>query len=162
MRKKVLIKGLKVNALGKTVKHLKAFLRNRIARKIIPPIDLSHYKIVEEDVDAIYLNWKEISTLYRLQLSHDSKLEAIRNLFVLRCLTGLRFSDYTVVQPDEIRGGMLYVTQVKTSGRVIVPLRPEAKKILEKYNKQMPQVSNPDFNVYIKEIAKLACITFFC
>lgn len=93
--------------------------------------------------------------MYRLQLSHDAKLEAIRDLFVLGCLTGLRFSDYTVVQPDEIRGVMLYVTQVKTSGRVIVPLRPQAKKILEKYNMQMPQVSNPDFNVYIKEIAKL-------
>jgi integrase len=40
--------------------------------------------------------------------------------------------------------------------RVVVPLRPDAKKILEKYDSQMPQVSNPDFNFYIKGVARLA------
>jgi len=40
-----------------------------------------------------------------------------------------------------------------------VPLRTDAKKILiEKYNMQMPQVSNPNFNYYIKEVVNLAGI----
>jgi integrase len=155
-RKRLLVKGLRVNTLGKTIKHLKAFLRDRMARRIIPSVDLSHYKVPEEDVDAIYLNWKEIAALYRLQLSYDPKVEAIRDLFVLGCLTGLRFSDYTVIKPEEIRDGMLFVTQVKTGGRVIIPLRPEALKILEKYAMWMPQVKNPEFNYHIKQIAKLA------
>jgi integrase len=156
LRKKTLIRGLRVNALGKTIKYLKSFLKNRMARKIIPFIDLSLYKVPDEEVDSIYLNWKEIAGLYKLSLSHEPKLEAVRDLFVLGCLTGLRFSDYTVLRPDEIRDGMLFVTQVKTSGRVIIPVRPEAAKILEKYALKMPQVSNPEFNFYIKEIAKLA------
>lgn len=158
LRKKELVRGLKVNSVGKTIKYLKAFLKNRMARKIIPFVDLSLYKVPEEDVDGIYLNWKEIASLYKLVLSNEPKMEAVRDLFVLGCLTGLRFSDYSVLRPEEIRDGMLFVTQVKTGGRVIVPVRPEAAKILEKYALKMPQVSNPEFNLQIKDIAKLAGI----
>jgi integrase len=138
--KKTLIRGLKVNSLAKTIKYLKSFLKNRMARKIIPFLDLSLYKVPDEEIDSIYLNWKEIASLYKLALSHDLKMEAVRDLFVLGCLTGLRFSDYTVLRPEEIRDGMLFVTQVKTSGRVIVPVRPEAAKILEKYALKMPRL----------------------
>ena len=54
---------------------------------------------------------------------------------------------------------MLYVNQTKTLSTVVVPLRSDAKKILiDKYNMQMPQVSNPNFNYYIKEVVKLAGI----
>jgi len=156
MRKKEVVKGLRVNSLGKTIKWLKIFLNNRIAKKIIPDIDLSCYKISEEDVDAIYLSWKEISTMYRLDLTDKPMLEKVRDLFVLGCLTGFRFSDYSDVKPDEVRDGMLFIMQTKTSDRIVVPLRPEAKAILEKYNMEMPQVSNVDFNFYIKEVAQLA------
>jgi integrase len=58
-----------------------------------------------------------------------------------------------------VRGGMLYVNQTKTLSTVVVPLRKDAKDILiEKYNMQMPQVSNVNFNYYIKEVVKLAGI----
>lgn len=54
---------------------------------------------------------------------------------------------------------MLYVNQTKTHATVVVPLRKDAKKILlDKYNFQMPQVSNPNFNYYIKEVVRLAGI----
>jgi len=80
-------------------------------------------------------------------------------LFVLGCLTGFRFSDYTNIKPEEVRNDMLYVKQAKTLATVVVPLRKEAKEILiDKYNMQMPQVSNPNFNYYIKEVARLAGI----
>jgi integrase len=156
LRQKVLTKGLRVNSIGKTIKWLKTFLKNRMAKKLIPYIDLSAYRGVEEDVDAIYLSWAEISAMYLLDLSLQPMLEKVRDLFVLGCLTGFRYSDYSDVKPDEIRGGMLFITQTKTTDRVVVPLRPETKSILEKYNMEMPQISNPDFNFYIKEVARLA------
>jgi len=54
---------------------------------------------------------------------------------------------------------MLYVKQAKTLATVVVPLRKEAKEILiDRYNMQMPQVSNPNLNYYIKEVVKLAGI----
>lgn len=123
-------------------------------------MDLGAYKAMEEEVDAVYLSWSELSLIYHLDLSSKSNLEKYRDLFVLGCLTGFRFSDYSDIKPEEIRNGMLYVNQTKTlSTVVVVPLRSDAKKILiDKYNMQMPQVSNPNFNYYIKDVVKLAGI----
>lgn len=155
-RKKVLVKGLRINSIGKTIKWLKTFLKNRMAKNIIPYRDLSLFRGMEEDVDAIYLNWREISVMYSLDLAYAPMLEKVRDTFVLGCLTGFRFSDYSTVKPEEFRDGMLFVTQTKTGGRVVVPLRPEARAILEKYDMQMPQINNVEFNLYIKEVARLA------
>ncbi|MBS1668945.1 MAG: site-specific integrase [Bacteroidetes bacterium] len=153
------VRGLKVNSVGKTIKHLKSFLRDRMVKKIIPFMDLSAFKGMEEEVDAVYLNWQELSKIYHLDLSKNRNFEKYRDLFVLGCLTGFRFSDYSDIRPEELRGGMLYVNQAKTLSTVVVPLREDAKRILiDKYNMQMPQVSNPNFNHYIKEVAKLAGI----
>jgi hypothetical protein len=158
-RRKQVIKGLKVNSIGKTIKHLKSFLKDRMRKKIIPFMDLSAYKAMEEEVDSVYLTWQELSLIYHLDLSENTNLEKYRDLFVLGCLTGFRFSDYSDIKPEEVRGGMLYVNQTKTLSTVVVPLRIDAKKILiEKYNMKMPQVSNPNFNYYIKEVVKLAGI----
>jgi hypothetical protein len=159
LRRKAILKGLKVNSVGKTIKHLKSFLKDRMRKKIIPFMDLGAYKVMEEEVDAVYLTWQELSLIYHLDLSANSNLEKYRDLFVLGCLTGFRFSDYSDIKPEEVRGGMLYVNQTKTLSTVVVPLRSDAKKILiDKYNMQMPQVSNPNFNLYIKEVVKLAGI----
>lgn len=159
LRRKEIIKGLKVNSVGKTIKHLKSFLKDRMRKKIIPFMDLGAYKVMEEEVDAVYLTWQELSLIYHLDLSENNNLEKYRDLFVLGCLTGFRFSDYSDIKPEDVRGGMLYVNQTKTLSTVVVPLRSDAKKILiDKYNMQMPQVSNSNFNYYIKEVVKLAGI----
>ncbi len=159
VRRIELIKGLKANSVGKTIKHLKSFLKDRMRKKIIPFMDLSAFKVMEEEVDAVYLSWKELSAIYHLSLLQQPLLEKYRDLFVLGCLTGFRFSDYSDIKPEEVRDGMLYVNQTKTLSTVVVPLKKDAKKILiEKYNMQMPQVSNVNFNYYIKEVAKMAGI----
>lgn len=49
------IEGLKTSTVGKTIKQLRIFLRDRMRRKIISPIDLSDFKILDEDADAVYL-----------------------------------------------------------------------------------------------------------
>lgn len=122
-------------------------------------MDLSAFKVMEEEVDAIYLSWKELSAIYHLDLSKQPQLEKYRDLFVLGCLTGFRFSDYSDIKPEEVRDGMLYVNQTKTHSTVVVPLKKDAKKILiDKYNMQMPQVSNVNLNYHIKEVARLAGI----
>ncbi len=52
-RRKEKIIGLKVNTVGKTIKQFRTFLRNRIRKRIIPPIDMDGWKILEEEVDAV-------------------------------------------------------------------------------------------------------------
>lgn len=75
-----LIKGLKVNSVGKTVKHLKSFLKDRMRKKIIPFMDLGVYKVMEEEVDTVYLTWQELLPIYHLDLSSNTNLEKYRDL----------------------------------------------------------------------------------
>lgn len=158
-RRKEEIKGLKLNTIGKTIKWLKNFLQSRIGKVGVPLIDLRSFKFLEENVDSVYLGWAEISRIYHLDLSEISYLAKYRDLFVLGCLTGLRFSDYSGIKPEDLRDGMLHIRQTKTGASVVIPLRKDAVNILiEKYKMNMPKVSNPDFNYYIKEVAKLAGI----
>lgn len=97
-RKKTQLVGLKMNTIGKTIKHFRVFIKDRVKRKIVPAIDLSDFKITEEESDAIYLTHQEIANIYHTNLSAFPYLVEYRDLFVLGCLTGLRFSDFSTLQ----------------------------------------------------------------
>ncbi len=154
---KTKIKGLKRNTLDKAVKHLRMFLKDRIRRKIIPPIDLTEYKVVEEIADATYLSMYEIEMIRNLDLSLNPKLEMARDLLVLGCLTGLRFSDFSNIKSEDIRNGKLHIKQQKSDHWVVIPLRPIAHDILmTKLKGQIPRTSNAAFNDEIKRVCEIA------
>lgn len=146
--------GLKVNTVGKTIKQFRTFLRNRIRKGIIPPLDMDGWKILEEEVDAVYLNWDEIKKIFQVDLSRYPHLLDYRDNFVLGCMTGLRFSDFSKLMKDDLRGDMLYKKQQKSDHWVVIPLRPEAKKILdERFKNNTSPPTNAEFNRHIKKIS---------
>ncbi len=151
VRRNHLVKGLKVNTICKTIKLLKTFLRDRMSQKIIPFSDLSFLKGMGEEVDNVYLSWDELSRIYHLDLSATPFLTKFRDLLILACLTGFRFSDFSNIQVEDFRDGMLHVVQKKTKSLVIVPLREDARPILvDKYELKIPDVSMP--NSFISSI----------
>jgi site-specific recombinase XerD len=157
MRRNISLRGLKKNSVGTSIKQLRIFLRDRARRKVILPIDLADFKILDEETDAIYLSPQEIRTLYDMDLSQHSHLGRFRDLFVLGSLTGLRFSDYSIIKPEDIREGMLYKKQSKSDHWVVIPLRPEAFEILaERFKGKVPKTTNEELNRHIKTIGKLA------
>lgn len=155
-RRKKIVKGLKRNSIHKAVKQLRLFVKDRIKRKIINPIDLSEFKSPEEEADAIYLTTDEIALIYNLDLTPYPYLIPFRNRFVFACLTGLRFSDFSVINRNDHRNGFLYKKQEKSDHWVAIPLREEAKILLEEIFKDGLDISNVDFNENIKIIGKLA------
>ncbi len=158
-RRAKIVKGLRMNTVGKTIKQLKIFIKDRIRKKIIPYIDLTCFKCLEEDVESVFLNWRELSKIYRLELSENPWLVKYRDIFIVGCLTGFRFSDYSTLNIDHLQDGMLHVRQYKTGNPVVVPLREDTRHILiDKYDMRLPKVSMENFNLYIKEVVKLACI----
>lgn len=158
-RRQTILRGLKRNSIGTTVKQLLIFLRDRSRRKIIPSLDLADFKIFDEQTDAIYLTIGEIRLIYDLDLSDYPELVRFRDMFVLGCLTGLRFSDYNSIRPEDIRNGMLYKKQGKSDHWVVIPLRPEAHEILVNcFNKKVPKTSNGELNRHIKKVGHLAGI----
>jgi integrase len=159
MRKKTVIRGLKLSSIGCSIKQLRIFLRDRMRRKIIAHIDLSDFKILDEETDSIYLTVQEIRAIYNLDLSKQMHLARFRDIFVLGSFTGLRFSDFSNIKTEDIRNGMLYKKQGKSDHWVVIPLRPEPFEILiNRFNKKVPTVSNPELNRHIKEVGRLAGI----
>lgn len=155
--RKEIVKGFKTNTIGKNVKQFIIFLKTPRVKKIAPEMDLNGFKIVEEEADAIYLTPEEIRRILLLDLSEHQHLNKYRDLLVFGCLTGLRFSDFSVISAEDVRDGMLYKKQGKTKHWVVIPLRDEANQIfIESFNQNIPAISNPDFNFYIKEVGKLA------
>ena len=158
-RRKEVIKGFRVSTVGKTIKQLRIFLRNRMRRKIIAPINLEDFKILDEETDAVYLTWDEIIRIYQTDLSDQPHLCKYRDLFVFGCLTGLRFSDFSTIKSEDVRNRMLYKKQDKSDHWVVIPLKDEAYSIfVTDFNRNIPKMSNGSFNIHIKEVAKLAGI----
>jgi integrase len=158
-RRNFTIRGLKRNSVGTTIKQLRIFIRDRVRRKIIPTIDLADFKIWDEETDAIYLSSAEIQALYKADLSAHPQWGRFRDMFVLGCYTGLRFSDFSAIRPEDIRQGMLYKKQGKSDHWVVVPLRPEAYDILiNRFDKKVPKTTNEELNRHIKKVARLVGI----
>jgi integrase len=77
----------------------------------------------------------------------------------MACLTGLRFSDFSTLRPEDLRNDMLYKKQRKSDHWVVIPLRDEAKAIFtEQFKEKIPSLTNPEFNRHIKTIGRLAAI----
>src|ERR1022692_973472 len=129
INKKTIVKGFKTNSIGKTIKQLIVFIRNRKAKKIITDVDTTGFKIPEEDADAIYLSPEEIKQIINLDLANNYILRMHRDLFVFGCFTGLRCSDFSIIGADDVRDNMLYKKQGKTKHWVVIPLRFEAEII---------------------------------
>lgn len=84
------------NTIGGYIKHVKTFMNEAFDRKLTTNLEFksSRFKKLQETTDKIYLSLDEIDKLYKLDLSHMRKLEGVRDLFIIGCYTGLRFSDF--------------------------------------------------------------------
>jgi hypothetical protein len=69
------------------------------------------------------------------------------------CYTGLRFSDFTQIQPENINGdNTMLLSELKTSERVAIPLHKTVRTILKKNNKLPKAYTNQVTNVYLKRL----------
>ncbi|HRF16782.1 MAG TPA: site-specific integrase, partial [Chitinophagaceae bacterium] len=149
---------LSTNAIGKDIHILKAILNDSIEKGINKHTNFKspRFKVLREESDSIYLTEKEIQELYLLDLSSSKTLEVVRDLFVIGCYTGQRYSDYTNIKPENITpNGDIRIKSVKTDQYITIPVLPIVKEILDKYDGKLPKaISNQKTNEYLKDIGK--------
>lgn len=151
--------GLQKSTVGKTIKNLKAFLNYSMRHKYITQIDLTGFKQITSKAIDIYISEKELDLMQKLDLRNNNDLEKIRDLFVIGCETGLRYSDLSRLSSDHIGIKTIKITTKKTLGHVIIPISKRLRKILEKYNNCPPSnIHKNFFNRKIKIIGKMAGI----
>ncbi|KAB7731081.1 tyrosine-type recombinase/integrase [Rudanella paleaurantiibacter] len=154
-------KGYTVNNVGKYIQMLKTFLNEASAKGINVKQDYRSrgFKVVNENADAVFLSETEIEQLLALDLSKQDRLERVRDLFVVGCYTGLRFSDLTNLRPEYIKDGLIRIEQQKTADKVVIPCHEVVTQMLEKYNGILPRsISNQKMNDYLKEVCQLSGI----
>ena len=88
-----------------------------------------------EDTFAVFLSMNEITRIYyykfRKQDSRRAK-EKIRDLFVVGCLTALRYSDYSTLTLDNFQNDFIVKRTKKTNVTVKVPMHDYVREIIAK------------------------------
>ncbi|HXB08742.1 MAG TPA: site-specific integrase [Puia sp.] len=149
---------LSTNTIGKHIQIIKLVMNealemgfnNNIAHKS------RRFVVIREKSDSIYLSKEELNELELVDLSAYPKLERVRDLFLVGCYTGLRYSDYSILKPENIRDGLIQITQVKTKDLVVIPVHDAVNRIIAKYGGRLPKsISNQKTNNYLKDVGEM-------
>ncbi|MGY3090242.1 integrase [Hymenobacter sp. UYAg731] len=118
---------------------------NAYSDKLKNPESFRKYKAikVKRNPTVVFLTKDELRQLEELPLTKMQN--DVRNIFVLLCHTGLRWSDRNFTK-DNVKNGVVEVLNVKTDTLVKIPLSNKAKEILALYDAPLPE--NPDKSDY--------------
>lgn len=141
---------------------LKTFLNaNDISLNFTPK-----FKVVENDV--VYLTAAELHNIYTVKIcveNRDKKysenvMSAVRDIFVVQCLTGLRYSDMIHIYKENIQededGKYIVLVMKKTMKRIKIYFNDRALHILEMWDYNLPHYKLEVMNRWLPEIAKQA------
>ncbi len=150
-----------VNNIGKHVKTLKTIMNDATERGFNKNLSFKSKKFIvqKQRVDSIYLTYIELKFIEDLDLSNEPKYDRVRDLFLVGCYTGLRFSDFTSINYKNIKNDNLEIKPQKIGEVVAIPIHDVVKNILAKYEGKFqtplpPALSNQKMNKYLKEICK--------
>lgn len=144
-----------MNTHSKAMMEVMQVLKYAVKLKKLPASRLSEleFDTRREETDSIYLKETEVLELLQIKDFDDPIHEVVRDVFVIGCFTGMRFSDYTTIDAAAIQENRLSFIQQKTGGRVTLPIHPVVNTILNKHNYQLPEVpKNNVFNQILKQI----------
>ena len=107
-----------------------------------------------EEIFTVYLSMNEITRIYYFK-GLTKKQERIRDLFVVGCLTALRYSDYSTLTKENFTKDYIVKITKKTGKKVTIPLHNYVREIYTKYDGEVsPGISLQHFNRYIKKICQ--------
>lgn len=174
------------NTVGKIIKELKAVLRQAERDGINTCALYRDFTVHTESVDNVYLSEEELEKIRMAELNikvqdlkdliaeqgcnfdmldddwrvYGGTLQKVRDWFLMLAWTGSRFSDLDKISQQEVGSGYITFRQQKTNTKVVIPVHPVVREILERYHYEMPTpISNQKFNLYLKVVCLLAGIT---
>ena len=162
-------RGRSHNTMVTITKNIRAVFNWLVRRGMIsksPMSAISKGKTIDGDV--IFLTIAERNKIITTPMP-TKQMERQRDIFIFQCCVGCRVSDLITLRPANITGSdMVSYIAHKTrndNGEVIsVPLSPLAKVIVEKYRghqidgRLLPFISKQRYNLYIKEVLRVAGI----
>ena len=107
------------------------------------------------DTTIVYVNDEEFKNLLNWEDCPKTYIK-VRDLFIFGCLTSLRYSDMTTLREHHIIGNHIVKDSEKTDEQYKIPLSTKSRKILEKYNYNLPYYTNQAYNRMLKDMARVS------
>ncbi|MDH5035426.1 site-specific integrase [Chryseobacterium cucumeris] len=144
------------NTLHRNVGLLKTFLIWALNKKYTYNNNfITFKKPAKFTTDEIALNYEQVELIYNYDFSDNKRLEKVRDLFVFGCTTGMRFGNYSTISRSDVDGNFIRVIDLKSKSKnLAIPLNSISRSILEKYDYNLPSITNQKMNEYIKEVFK--------
>jgi len=159
-KKKYLTKGgLNDNTINKRFSCLKTFFTWLEDKEIYRFKDRVHnFKVPKYENTIVVLDKDEISKLLEQEIEDKTWIK-IRDVFVANCFMGLRISDLkTLTKRDFIQDGdgdyYLIKENKKTGFSCEISIQNTCRRILEKYDFELPKFSDQHFNRELKNLLK--------
>ena len=150
-------RGLSPNTRGVHIKRIKTAMNEAYKAKLHDNTDFKIFRKEVVDTDNVYLTTDEVEAIAALPLNNG--MDKARDLFLLGCHTGMRYSDYSRITLDDIHDGIIHNINKKTQAVVEIPAHPRVISILKKHDGAAPIISQQKFNAFIKDICRMAGIT---
>ncbi|KAF0196002.1 MAG: site-specific recombinase XerD [Bacteroidetes bacterium] len=169
-----------VNYFGDMIKNIKVFMNEAADRGLHNNAGhrTKKFKVVSEETDSIYLSVAKLKTLHALKIdskavlstSKDKRAPSIerrlisltdcRDRFLIGAFTGLRYSDFILL--DGIKSTDEYISNraIKTGNRTKIPMHPIIREILIRRENKLPApVSNQKMNSALHILCQMAGFT---
>ena len=157
------------NTINKYHSRFRTILLKALAEGHLFKQPYANFKLNSVKTDREFLSQIELNKIIEFDLSHNSSLDKVKDLFIFSVYTGLRFQDAQSLTIDNLgkykNKAFIKFIQQKTSRTIEIPLLPAAIKIIDKYSKTaerevfkklLPEISNQKVNAYLKVIANLS------
>lgn len=115
--------------------------------------DSGKHIIRETATSQIALTIDDLNTLMKHEFK-TKKLEHTRDIFVLQCVTGMRYSELFLINRANVTDNEIILKEEKGVFKEprAVPLTTLSKYILTKYDFDLPLITNQKQNEYIKDV----------
>lgn len=151
------VQKLNYNTTGKYLTFIKTICLDakKYGLKINPEIESDQFRATKEKVTFITLSETEINKIYQKNFKNKPYLENAKNWLIIGVWTGARVSDLLNFTKKNIKNGFIEYTAIKTTQKIILPLHPQVREILENNKGEFPRkISSQKFNDYIKKVCK--------
>lgn len=119
--------------------------------------------IHEREADVVALTDEELLRIIALDLTDAPGVDNARNMLVVSCFSGLRFSDVIRLKPEHLQGEFIRLQAVKTRSALTIPLHPQLAEFLAALQGRgafpFRKVTNQRTNGLLKRLGALAEIT---
>jgi integrase len=147
--------------IEKYVSQIKGFVKEAKIEgfETSPEIESAKFTYKRDEPIDTYLNETEIDLLFDLDLTDNKAYDNVRDLFIVGVWTGLRISDLKRLNTFRVTDSRIQISATeKNNASVEIPIHSQLKQIILKYNGVFPEISDQKFNLYIKEVCRIAGI----